>query len=98
MPFMIIARDRPGSAPLRTELRPVHLEHLDRHAARLLAAGPLLDEDGATPCGSLIVLDTDHRAEVDAFVAADPYTTGGLFAEVEIRPWRKVFLGGTKYT
>jgi uncharacterized protein YciI len=97
MPFMIIARDRPDSAPLRTELRPAHLAHLDRHAARLLAAGPLLGEDGGAPCGSLIVLDTDDRAEVDAFLAADPYTTGGLFAEVEVRPWRKVFLGGKKH-
>jgi uncharacterized protein YciI len=98
MPFVIVARDRPGSATQRAELRPAHIEHLDRHAARLLAAGPLLGEDGGTPCGSLIVLDTEDRAEVDAFVAADPYTKGGLFAEVEIRPWRKVFLDGTKYT
>jgi uncharacterized protein len=96
MPFLIIARDRPGMAARRGELRPAHLEHLDRHADRLLAAGAMLDEDGATPCGSLILFDSDQRAEVEAFLAADPYTAGGLFADVEVRPWRKLFLDGKR--
>ncbi len=93
MPFMIVARDKAGSVARRAELRPDHVAHLQRHAPRLLAAGPMLGDDCA-PVGSLIVYDTDARAEVDAFLAADPYTTGGLFAEVEVRPWRKVFLDG----
>lgn len=96
MPFVIIARDHPGSAARRAELRPRHLEHLDRHAAKLLAGGAFLDDAGATPLGSLIVYDSDDRAEVEAFVAADPFTQGGLFAAVEIRPWRKVFLAGAR--
>ena len=96
MPFLIIARDKPGAAARRAELRPAHLEHLDRHAARVLAGGAMLAEDGGTPCGSLIILDTDERAEVDAFLAADPYTRAGLFGEVEVRPWRKVFLAGKR--
>ncbi|MEK0083853.1 YciI family protein [Benzoatithermus flavus] len=96
MPHVIVALDKPGSASLRTELRPAHLEHLTRHAAKLLAAGPMLAEDGTTPVGSMIVLDSDDRAEVDAFIDADPYTKGGLFETVTVRPWRKVFLAGAR--
>ena len=58
MPFMIFARDKPGAAARRAELRPAHLEYLTGHTARLLAAGAMLGDDGATPCGSLILLDT----------------------------------------
>jgi uncharacterized protein len=94
MPFLIIARDKPGAGPRRAELRPDHLGHLERHAARLLAAGPMLGPEDGAPIGSLIIHDSDVRAEVDGFLAADPYTVGGLFAEVEVLPWRKVYLDG----
>lgn len=93
MPFLIIARDKPGAGPRRAELRPDHLRHLERHAAHLLAAGPMLGPDGA-PIGSLIIHDADDRADVDGFLAADPYTIGSLFAGVEVLPWRKVYLDG----
>ncbi|MFL5337108.1 MAG: YciI family protein [Geminicoccaceae bacterium] len=96
MPFAIMALDKPGSGSVRTENRPAHLEHLDRYAARLLAGGAVLADDAATPVGSLIVYDSEDRAEVEAFLAADPFTKAGLFASVSIYPWRKVFFGGRR--
>jgi uncharacterized protein YciI len=96
MPYAIIAQDKPGHAALRAELRPAHLDHLARHAAKLLAAGPLLDEAGDAPSGSLIILNAEDRAEVEAFLAADPYTQGGLFERVTVTPWRTVFLDGKR--
>jgi hypothetical protein len=44
-------------------------------------AGPFLDEAGEM-CGSLFIFEADDRA------AEDPYVTGGVFASVEVRPWR----------
>lgn len=96
MPFVIHAKDKPGSAATRAERRPAHLDHLARHAAKLLAAGPLLADDGSSVIGSLIVLDMDDRAEVDAFIADDPYTQAGLFESVAVHGWRKVFLDGRR--
>lgn len=96
MPYAIIAHDKPGHAARRAELRPAHLDYLARHTAKLLAAGPLLEEAGGTPSGSLIILDTEDRAEVEAFLAADPYTGGGLFESINVIPWRTVFLGGKR--
>ena len=96
MPFLIVARDKPGTSQRRVELRPAHLAHLDRHGSKLLAAGAMLSDDGTTPVGSLIVFDAEARAEVDAFMAADPYSQAGLFETIEVRPWRKVFLAGER--
>ena len=96
MPFAIMALDKPGSAQVRADNRPAHLEHLDRYAAKLLAGGAVLADDGATPVGSLIVIDSEDRAEVEAFLAADPFTRAGLFASVSVHAWRKVFFAGAR--
>jgi uncharacterized protein YciI len=96
MPFAILALDKPDAGAVRAANRPAHLEHLDRYAARLLAGGAVLADDGATPIGSLIVFDSEDRTEVEAFLAADPFTKGGLFASVSIYPWRKVFFAGAR--
>jgi uncharacterized protein len=96
VPYAIMALDKPGAAAVRADNRPAHLEHLDRHAAKLLAGGAVLADDGATPVGSLIVFDSDDRVEVEAFLAADPFTKAGLFASVSIHPWRKVFFAGAR--
>ena len=96
MPFAIMALDKPGAGRVRADNRPAHLEHLDRFAAKLLAGGAILADDGATPVGSLIVFDSEDRAEVEAFLAADPFTRAGLFASVSVYPWRKVFFAGAR--
>jgi len=98
MPYAIMAIDKPGATALRAELRPTHLEYLQRHAGKLLAGGAVLDDTGTTPMGSLIVFDSEDRAEVDAFSAGDPFTKAGLFQSVAIYPWRKVFFAGARVT
>ena len=92
--FMILGRDGPDGLARRPALRPAHLERAAALAAagRLLLAGPLLDEpgDSGQPQGSLIVADFADAAEAEAWIAADPYVRGGVFAEVEVRPFRQV--------
>jgi uncharacterized protein YciI len=85
--FVIIGRDGPDAKELRPRLRPAHLEHLggqDR-LGRLRLAGPLTD--GA---GSLIVIEADSIEDVRRIADADPYVTGGVFAELEIHPFLQV--------
>ena len=96
MPFAILALDKPGSGSVRTDSRPAHLEHLDRYAPKLLAGGAIFAEDGKTPIGSLIIFDSEDRAEVETFMAADPFSNVDLFASMTIYPWRKVFVGGVR--
>ena len=90
MPYAIIATDDPGKEALRRQHRQAHVQHLASNAHRLLAAGALLSEEG-NPTGSLIVVDTESRAEAEAFLAADPYASEGLFVTVQVVRWRKGF-------
>lgn len=96
MPYVILARDKAGTAELRAATRPAHLAYLEPYTARLLAAGATLADDGQTATGSLIVFDTDDRAEAERLAANDPFTLAGLFESVEIMRWRKVFLAGER--
>ena len=94
MPYAIIAKDKPHSLELRTKLRPAHMEYLKGHKARILASGALLDDDGSGGDASLIIYDTDDRAEAEAFIANDPFNKGGLFESVTVRRWRKAIFAG----
>lgn len=95
MLFAITCTDKPGSAELRAATRPAHLDHLKAHERSLVLVGPTLDAEGH-PCGSLLVVEADHRAAAEAFAAADPYAKAGLFERVAIRPFRLVFKDGAQ--
>ena len=88
--FVLIGRDRPGTGELRQSLRPAHQDHFfaPQEACVGVAGGPLLDEAGREMAGTLLVFEAVDRAAVDRFFAEDPYNKGGLFASVEIIPWR----------
>jgi len=94
VPYLIRMVDKPGAAELRRATRPAHLAYLAPFASRILAAGGFLSDDGEIADGGIILFDTDSRAEAEALVANDPFTQAGVFAEVEIRRWRKVFFNG----
>jgi uncharacterized protein len=86
MLFVIIGHDGPDGADLRLKFRSAHLRNLRRLAAqgRLVIAGPFTDGGG-----SLIVADFDSEEDATAFAQNDPYTTGGVFEQVEIKPFVK---------
>lgn len=91
MPYVIQTRDKPDRGHLRTEHRPAHLEYLDANKSKLLAAGALIDDDSGGGHGGVIIVDTDDRAEAEAFIAADPFSKAGLFESVTVTRWRKAF-------
>src|SRR5436305_1191532 len=39
MPYVIVTKDKPNSLSLRVEVRATHLDYLNQHKAKLLAAG-----------------------------------------------------------
>ncbi len=89
MHFVIYALDRPGAPDLRLKTRAAHRDYLHRgdSPVRIKVAGPLLDTDGTTMVGSLIVVEAERIEEVEAFSAQDPYRLAGLVGSVAIRPW-----------
>jgi len=90
MMFMVQCFDKPGSLALRRETRPAHLDYLKAKLDHVVAAGPLLTEDGETPNGSGYILELPDRAAVEAFFAGDPYVKAGLYESVAIRPYKKI--------
>ena len=90
--FCLIGRDGPRGLERRKQQRGPHLENMEplEQAGRLRYAGPLLGDDGE-PCGSVIVFEAADLAAAREFAAADPYVTGGVFAEWEVLGTRQVF-------
>lgn len=90
MLFAIICTDRPGRIARRQELRPSHLDYVDRFKENIVTAGPLLAQDGETSVGGLLIVDFPDSAAAEAFIEGAPYSCGGLFEAVVVRPWRRV--------
>ena len=81
----------------RLAARPAHLERLLalRDAGRLLLAGPCPAIDAEDPgpagfSGSLVVARFDSLEAARAWADADPYCAAGVYARVDVRPFRKV--------
>lgn len=96
MYFAIISEDVTDSLPLRLAVRPAHLERLEtlNREGRLLLAGPFpIVSESTTPTsfsGSLIVADFDSLATCQEWANADPYVMAGVYAQVTIKPFKKV--------
>ncbi|HEY1069617.1 MAG TPA: YciI family protein [Thermomonas sp.] len=81
----------------RLAARPDHLARLHalRDEGRLLLAGPCPAIDAEDPgpagfSGSLVVAQFDSLDAARAWADADPYCVAGVYARVEVRPFRKV--------
>jgi len=90
MHFVIYCKDKPDHMDVRTATRPDHSAYLEQHADKIVAAGPMLTDDGNGMVGSVLLMEFGDRAAAEAWAAGDPYAKAGLFESVEITPWRKV--------
>lgn len=95
--YAIVGHDVPDSLDKRLAARPAHLERLQalQHAGRLLLAGPFPLVDGNDPgpagfSGSLIVAEFESLQDAQAWADADPYVAGGVYADVVVKPFKKV--------
>ncbi|WP_374402409.1 YciI family protein [Niveibacterium sp.] len=97
MLYALTGEDTPNSLDKRLAARPVHLARLQAlaDAGRLLLAGPMPAIDSPDPgpagfVGSLIVAEFASQTEAEAWMAADPYVTEGVFARTTVRPFKRV--------
>jgi uncharacterized protein YciI len=89
MLFIATCTDKPDSLPLRLDTRPAHLAYLNGLGAKVKAGGAMLTPDQKGVVGSLLILEGETEAEISAMLAEDPYALAGLFASVDIKPWRQ---------
>lgn len=90
MLFCVTCIDKPNSAELRAATRAVHLEYMIAASEHLRYGGPLVDEETGGSTGSLFVIDLSSRADLDAFLAGEPYCRSGLFQSVTVRVIRQM--------
>jgi uncharacterized protein YciI len=95
--YAIEGRDAADALPGRLAARPAHLARLValRDAGRLLLAGPCPAIDAEDPgpagfSGSIVIAEFGSLPEAQAWADADPYVAAGVYARVEVRPFRKV--------
>ncbi len=97
MLFSIVSTDVQNSLPLRRQARPAHLERLKAllEEGRLVLAGPNPQIEAEDPgeagfSGSLIIAEFDSLATAQAWADADPYVAAGVYAEVSVKPFKKI--------
>lgn len=91
MLYAVWARDAAGMLARREQVRERHRQRLREpgaHPVRVVLAGPTFDDAGTAMNGTLLVVEAASIDAVRAFVAADPYVEAGVYADVDVRPWR----------
>lgn len=79
-------RDNPDASKARAAARDAHRNYLKSNTAVLRLAGPMLDDNGAS-VGSILIVDVDTVDAAKSFVAADPFSPAGVFADVAYKPF-----------
>jgi len=96
--YAIISEDVENSLEKRMSARPKHVERLKAlaDAGRLLTAGPHPAIDNEDPgeagfTGSLIIAEFESLEDAQSWADADPYIEAGVYKQVIVKPFKKVF-------
>ena len=98
MLYAIVGQDVPDSLEKRLAARPAHVARLQalQEEGRLILAGPFPSVGANDPAtagfsGSLIVAEFTSLPDAETWAQADPYVTAGVYAQVTVKPFKKVF-------
>jgi len=98
MLYAILSQDVANSLAARLEARPTHLARVQalQDAGRLVLAGPhpALDNEDPGPAGftgSLVIAEFEDLEQARAWADDDPYLAAGVYAQVVVKPFKKVF-------
>jgi hypothetical protein len=95
MQFVITAYDGEGMLDKRMEVRPLHLEGMERLKKYLIAAGGMLDKDGKM-IGSLLVMEFEKREQLDEYLANEIYVKEHVWEKITIERMNVVYAHGEK--
>ena len=98
MYYVIFAQDKPNTLAQRLAVREQHLARLKQLQAeeRLLTAGPNPAIDYENPgevgfTGSTVIAQFESLQAAKDWAAQDPYVEAGVYGDVIIKPFKKVF-------
>ena len=83
MQYIIKAYDGEGMLDKRMEIRPRHLEGIDRIKDHVICAGGLLDDEGKMK-GSVLIMEYENREQLDEYLANEPYVQENVWQKIEV--------------
>jgi uncharacterized protein YciI len=95
MQFVITAYDGAGMLAKRMEVRPLHLEGMERLKEHLIAAGGLLDDEGKLK-GSVLIMEFQNREEVDKYLANEIYMKEHVWEKIAVERMNVVYAHGER--
>jgi len=97
MLYVIFSQDVENSLALRKQARPEHIKRLQtlNEQGRLFVAGPMPAIDSEQPgdagfSGSTVIAEFASLQEAQIWADADPYVAAGVYANVLVKPFKKV--------
>lgn len=91
--YLIIAYDGKDSnaKERRLNARQAHLDNVKsmQQAGSFVNGGAILDEDGEM-IGSTLYVQFDSREALEEWLRIDPYVTGGVWVDIDVKPIRLV--------
>lgn len=97
MPYFVVScTDAENSLEQRLAVRPRHVARLQQlHAeGRLLMAGPMPKDPNNLQAGfygSTLIVEFEHRAALDEWLAAEPFWLEGVYSHIDVKPFIKTF-------
>ena len=95
MQYLINAYDGENMLEKRMEVRPRHIENVNKLGKHVIFAGGRLNDDGK-PVGSVMVMEFDSRYEFDEYLKTEPYIEDKVWDKVDVEAFNTVILGGEK--
>ena len=95
MQFVITAYDGAGILAKRMEVRPLHLEGMERLKKHLIAAGGLLDDEGKLK-GSVLIMEFESREEVDEYLTNEIYVKEHVWERITVERMNVVYAHGER--
>jgi peroxiredoxin/uncharacterized protein YciI len=86
MLYVIHGVDKPRSL-IRDGLIDAHHTYLASSGLSIVGSGPLMDDSGETPIGTVIIADCASRTEAARIMAAEPFNRAGLYESLHITRW-----------
>ena len=83
MQYIIKAYDGEGMLDKRMEIRPRHLEGIERIKVHVICAGGLLDDEGKMK-GSVLIMEYENREQLDEYLANEPYVQENVWQKIEV--------------
>jgi hypothetical protein len=89
MLYILYQQDAPDVGAIRARVKQAHLDYLEQHRDILVLGGAMLADDGIARIGSVLIINVPNRAAAEAFSAAEPLRSAGVFKSVQITRMRR---------